>query len=199
MSVDTVVFDIGGVLVHWDPVLAWKEELGADGARAFLARIGFDKLNLACDAGASFAVAASSIANPEDAARLAHYVARYSLTVPHKLAGTWEALYDLKARGVSVHAITNWSADTWPEGLKAHPELAEVFGITIVSGEVGIVKPSTAIFRLLAERAGVAPERCVFIDDGLHNCIAARAAGMDAIHFTGAEALRTALTERGLT
>jgi 2-haloacid dehalogenase len=119
MSVDTVVFDIGGVLVHWDPVLAWKEELGADGARAFLARIGFDKLNLACDAGASFAVAASSIADPEDAERLAHYVARYSLTVPHKLAGTWEALYDLKARGVccttaSLRALPAWTRSISP-------------------------------------------------------------------------------------
>ena len=198
MSVDTVVFDIGGVLVHWDPALAWQDDLGLDGARAFLARIGFDRINLACDAGASFAVAARAVADPEDAARVAQYVPRYTRTVPHKLAGTWEVLHDLKARGLPVHAITNWSVETWPEGVKAHPELAEVFGVTIVSGEVGIIKPSTAIFGLLTQRAGVAPERCVFVDDGLHNCIGARAAGMDAIHFTGAEALRAALAERGL-
>lgn len=193
-----VVFDIGGVLVDWDPVLAWQEDLGPEGARAFLARIGFDKINLACDAGASFAVAAAAIADPGDAARLLDYLPRYARTVPHKVAGTWEILRELKARGVPVHAITNWSAETWPEGVKAHPELGEVFGTTIVSGQEGMIKPGTGIYRLLCARAGVAPDACVFIDDGLHNCIGARAAGMDAIHFTGAEALRAALTERGL-
>ena len=198
MSVDTVVFDIGGVLVDWQPHLAWSGEMGEDAARAFLTRIGFEKINLACDAGARFEDAAAGLSDKEDEARLAAYVARYTRTVPDKIAGTWDLLCALKARGTPLHAITNWSAETWPEGLKAHPELDEVFGTVVVSGEVGIIKPSTQIYQLLCSRAGVAPERCVFIDDGLHNCIGARAAGMDAIHFTDAGALEAALVERGL-
>lgn len=198
MSVDTVVFDIGAVLVDWQPELAWSDELGVDGARDFMARIGFDKINLACDAGARFSEAAKDLADPQDAARLSQYVARYQKTVPRKIEGSWECLYDLKVRGIAVHAITNWSAETWPEGVKAHPELGEVFGTTIVSGEVGMIKPSLEIFRLMTERAGVEPGQCVFIDDGVHNCIGAKAAGMDAIHFTGAETLEAALVERGL-
>ncbi len=198
MSVDTVVFDIGAVLVEWQPELAFADELGFDGASAFLSRIGFDKINLACDAGASFARAAAEIEDPNDAARLASYVERYHLTVPNKIDGTWDCLFDLKDRGVAVHAITNWSAETWPEGLKVHPELGEVFGTTIVSGEVGIIKPSVAIYRVLCERAGVTPEQCVFIDDGLHNCLGARAAGMQAIHFAGPETLRTQLKAQGM-
>lgn len=196
--VDTVVFDIGAVLVDWRPEPAFEEELGPDGARDFLTRIGFDKINLACDAGASFARAANNISNPDDAARLATYVERYALTVPNKIDGTWQCLYDLNARGVPIHAITNWSAETWPEGLKVHPELGEVFGTTIVSGEVGMIKPSVSIYRLLCDRAGVEPGQCLFIDDGLHNCIGAKAAGMDAIHFTGPENLKTELEARGL-
>lgn len=196
--VDTVVFDIGAVLVDWQPELAFVDELGPAGARAFLKRIGFDKINLACDAGASFATAAKEITNPADAARLAQYVKRYPLTVPNKIEGTWDCLYDLKARGLAVHAITNWSAETWPEGLGVHPELGEVFGTTIVSGEVGMIKPSVSIYRLLCERAGITPEQCVFIDDGPHNCLGARTAGMDAIHFTGPDNLRTNLETRGL-
>lgn len=198
MSVETVVFDIGAVLVDWQPELAWSDELGLEGARAFMARVGFEKINLACDAGASFAKAASQIKDPADAERLARYVERYHLTVPQKITGTWDCLYALKDRGIAVHAITNWSAETWPEGLKVHPELGEVFGTTIVSGEVGIIKPSVAIYKLLCERAGVEPSQCVFIDDGPHNCIGARAAGMDAIHFTGADALKLELQQRGL-
>lgn len=198
MSIDTVVFDIGAVLVDWQPELAWADELGFEGARSFMARIGFDKINLAGDAGARFCDAANELADPDDAARLRAYVERYQATVPNKISGTWDCLFDLKERGIAIHAITNWSAETWPEGLKAHPELGEVFGTTIVSGQVGMVKPSVRIFQLLCERAGVSPEQCVFIDDGRHNCIGAKAAGMDAIHFTGPEALRTELQARGL-
>lgn len=198
MTVDTIVFDIGAVLVDWQPELAWVDELGQEGARAFMARIDFDRINLACDAGARFQTAARDIAEPADAARLAQYIERYHLTVPDKITGTWDILFELKERGVALHAITNWSAETWPEGLKVHPELGEVFGTTIVSGEVGMIKPSVAIYKLLCERAQVSADRCVFIDDGQHNCIGARAAGMDAIHFTDPKNLRKALRARGL-
>lgn len=198
MTPSVVVFDIGGVLIDWQPGLAWSEDLGADGAQAFMARVNFDKVNFACDGGATFAGAADLIEDPDDAVHLAQYVARYTRTVPNKITGTWDVLYALKDNGVSLHAITNWSAETWPEGLKVHPELAEVFGTTVVSGEVGVVKPSVEIYRLLCDRAEVSPETCVFIDDSLHNCLGARAAGMDAIHFTGADALAAELTKRGL-
>lgn len=198
MTPDIVVFDIGGVLIDWQPHLAWVDEMDAVEAQAFMDRIAFDKLNLACDAGATFALAASQIADPADAARLGRYVERYQHTVPAKITGTWDILYALKDAGTSVHAITNWSAETWPEGCKAHPELLEVFGTTVVSGEVGVIKPSTEIYALLCHRTDIAPQRCVFIDDGLHNCIGARAAGMDAIHFTGPDALRTELEARSL-
>ena len=198
MSVDTVVFDIGGVLVDWQPHLAWVDDLGEAGARDFLDRIRFDKLNLACDAGAKFAQAATLVDDAEDAARLSQYVGRYTRTVPDKIAGTWDILFALREAGVPLHAITNWSAETWPEGCKAHPELLEVFDTIVVSGEAGVIKPSTEIYTLLCHRADIAPENCVFIDDGLHNCLGARAAGMDAIHFTGPDALRRALQDRGL-
>lgn len=198
MTIDTVIFDIGGVLVDWQPHLAWVDDLGEVGSKAFLDRIGFDKINLACDGGARFADAAGQIADAEDATRLAQYVARYTRTVPDKITRTWDILYSLQGKGVPLHAITNWSAETWPEGLKAHPELGVVFGTTVVSGEVGMVKPSVEIYRLLCERAKVRPEHCTFIDDGLHNCLGAKAAGMDAIHFTGSESLQVQLNERGL-
>ncbi|MEM1151879.1 MAG: HAD-IA family hydrolase [Pseudomonadota bacterium] len=193
-----VVFDIGAVLVDWDPALVWVDDLGAEETAAFLKRINFDKFNIACDAGATFAKAASLLDDPADAERLNQYVPRYTRSVPHKIQGTWDILYALKANGVRVFAITNWSAETWPEGCKAHSELAEVFETTIVSGQVGMIKPSTAIFTHFCEVAGVAAEDCIFTDDGLHNCLGARAAGMDTIHFTGPDGLGAGLKDRGL-
>ena len=79
-----------------------------------------------------------------------------------------------------------------------HPELGQVFGTTIVSGQIGIIKPSVEIYRMFCVRAGLSPGQCVFVDDGLHNCIGAQAAGMDAMHFTSPDTLRAALQDRGL-
>lgn len=194
-----IVFDIGAVLIDWDPVLAFEDAFESrEACEAYLARINFDRLNVAGDAGATFALMAELVGDPGDAALLPEYIERYTKSVFTKIDGTWEILRKLRAQGNPVHAITNWSAETWPEGVKAHPELADAFDTLIVSGEVRMVKPSLAIFDLLCERARVAASDCIFIDDGLQNVAGARAAGMDAIHFTSPEALATALRERGV-
>lgn len=193
-----VVFDIGAVLINWHPALAWSDELGLYGSRAFLNRVGFEKLNFACDGGVLFEDAAQHVADPQDAARVAQYVERYAKTLPSRIEGSWECLYALKEADARVFAITNWSAQTWPAGCAVYPELAEVFETTVVSGQVGMLKPGVGIYHHFLEKAGVAAEDCVFTDDGLHNCLGARAVGMDAIHFTGPDALEAGLKDRGL-
>ena len=198
MSAQAVVFDIGGVLVDWHPHLAWSPEMGEDGARAFMARIEFRARNLRADGGETFADLAAELDDPEDAVRLAAYPSLYARTVQGRVVGTWAVLEELKARGVPTHAITNWSAETWPVGVTVHPQLGEVFGTLIVSGREGITKPDPRIFRLLCARAGLAPEACLFVDDGAHNVESARAAGMDGHHFIDAAAFRDALVGRGL-
>lgn len=199
MNPSIVVFDIGGVLVDWQPHLAWIEELGsADAVAAFMERIDFKTRNARGDGGARFSDMAAELTDPDDRRRLEEYVSLYTKTVMNPVPGTWEVLDRLKACGTPLHAITNWSAETWPEGLKAHPRLGEVFDVTVVSGQEGVMKPDARIFEILCTRADVAPSDCVFIDDGLHNVDGARAAGMDGIHFRGADALEAALRDRGL-
>ena len=199
MSAKVVVFDIGGVLIDWQPHLAWLDELGTrEAVEAFMARIDFPARNLRADGGALFADLASELDDAEDRRRLVEYVGNYPKTVRTRIEGSWDILGRLKASGVEVHAITNWSAETWPRGIEAQPRLADAFGVTVVSGQEGTLKPGARIFETLCDRAGVAPEDCVFIDDGAHNIAGAEAVGMDGIHFTGPAALRDALAERGL-
>jgi HAD superfamily hydrolase (TIGR01509 family) len=194
-----VVFDIGNVLVRWDARLAFAGATGGlDAAEAFMARIGFDALNLRADGGERFADLAAQIADPADRTIFRSYVENHSLAIAERIDGTWDILDRLRNRGVATHAITNWSAETWPAGLRAHPGLATAFGATVVSGHEGVVKPDPAIFAILCARTGLAPGDCVFVDDNIHNVAGAVAAGMDAIHFTGAAALEAALTARGL-
>lgn len=194
-----IVFDIGGVLVDWDPHLAWIEDLGSREAVAdFIDRTDFMARNIRADGGASFTDLASEIADPADRTLFAGYVARYGRTMPTAIAGTWDLLDRLAAKGHGIHAITNWSAETWPEGVKAHPRLAEAFDTLVVSGIEKMLKPGPEIFALLCSRAGVAAGDCLFIDNTAENVAGAQAAGMDAVLFTTPEALEADLIARGL-
>lgn len=196
--VRAVVWDIGGVLVDWRPHLAWSPEMGAPEALAFMERIDFPARNLRADGGETFAALAAELDDPQDAARLAAYPSLYTRTVQNRVAGSWDILDDLIAAGTPVHAITNWSAETWAEGLKVHPRLGELFDTLIVSGREGMTKPDASIFRLLCARAALAPGDAIFIDDGAHNVAGAQAVGMAGHHFTGADVLRADLAARGL-
>jgi 2-haloacid dehalogenase len=193
------VFDIGNVLVGWQPSLAFLPELGSQtNVDAFLERTDFFAHNLRADAGARWEDLAGEIDDPTDRALLANYPARFGQTVPIAIEQSWELMAGLRARGMSIHAITNWSAQTWPAGVAAHPRLGTAFGVTVISGFEGIIKPDPRIFQLLCTRAQLAPNECLFIDDSYANISGASAFGMDTIHFTGPEALRSGLIQRGL-
>lgn len=194
-----IVFDIGNVLIRWDAHRAFLPRLGTRLAvDSFLARIGFSALNLRADGGERFADLAGEIADPQDRALFASYLPNYALTIPATIPGTWALLDRLRARGHAIHAITNWSAETWPIGLATHPRLASAFDVTVVSGIERMLKPEPRIFALLCGRAGVIPADCLLIDDSDRNVAGARAFGMDALPFTTSAALEQALTARRL-
>ncbi len=199
MKPSVVVFDIGGVLLDWQPHLAWIDDLGSrEAVDAFLTRIDFSAKNLRGDGGALFSELAEELDDVDDRALLASYPSRFDRTIQGKINGTWDILRRLKSADVPLHAITNWSAETWPVGVKTHPELGQAFGVTVVSGEEHMLKPQREIYDTLCQRANVAAADCVFIDDSPKNVAGAIAAGMDAIQFTDPEALETALQDRGL-
>ncbi len=194
-----VVFDIGKVLIDWDARLAFAPALGSiEAAEAFIARLNFMDLNLRADGGETFADLAQEIADPDDRAVFETYLGRFALSVPDAIEGSWALMERLRARGYAIHAITNWSAETWPVGVAAHPRLGTAFGVTIVSGREKVLKPAPRIFALLCDRAGLAAADCLFIDDSPKNVAGAQAFGMEAELFTTPEALEAALVARGL-
>jgi 2-haloacid dehalogenase len=193
-----IVFDIGNVLIGWDARLAFAPKLGMAGAEAFIARTGFAALNLQADGGARFADLAQDLPDPQDRALLAAYPASFALSVPEAIEGTWALMDRLRARGLQIHAITNWSAETWPIGVQAHPRLGTAFGVVVVSGQEHMLKPDPRIYALLCQRAGLAPADCLFIDDSPKNVAGAIAAGMAAVLFTDPDTLERDLIDRGL-
>ena len=187
------VIDIEAVLIEWQPALVCADALDCDGASDVIRQIGFDKVNLACDAGANFATASDEITDTEDAAHPRRFVSLYHRAMPNKIGGAWECLYDPKDRGVAVRAISSRSAETSRESAKVRPELDQVFKTTIVSDQVDMIEPSVAIHQLPCNRVGVSADQCIFVDDGLHNCIGAKAVGLDVIRFAGSATLRATL------
>lgn len=194
-----IIFDIGNVLVRWDAAAAFAPALASrEAALAFLDRTGFHALNLRADGGEAFADLSLELADPEDRALFATYTQNYAATISDAIESTWALMDRLRANGHAIHAITNWSAETWDTGVALHPRLGQSFATLVVSGHERVIKPDAAIFALLCQRAGVTPADCVFIDDSPANVEGARTFGMDAIHFTTPEALDAALDARGL-
>ena len=200
-TVSAVVFDLGNVLIRWDPRPALAAAVGPDEADRFLAAADFDfgAWNAAQDAGRPFDDGEAEVAATHP--HWAEHVRGYRPHFAHSLTGpvddTVAILRDLHAAGVPLFALTNWSAETYPLARERY-DFLDLFDDVVVSGAEGLAKPDPAIFAVLRERVGRPLEECVVVDDGQHNVAAAAAAGLDAILFTDTGHLRDDLRARGL-
>jgi 2-haloacid dehalogenase len=194
------VFDLGGVLVHWDPRLLFSQVLDdGEDVDAFLDEIDFASWNQAQDAGKPWveAVAEHTARHPHRAEAIAAYPARFPESVSGPMHDSVAVLHELRERGVRLLALTNWSAELFPTVRDRLPFLDDFEGI-VVSGEVGLAKPDPAIFQVLVQRHGVVPAEAVYVDDVEHNVAAAAELGFLAYHFTDAQRLRVHLVAQGL-
>jgi 2-haloacid dehalogenase len=196
-----VVFDLGNVLIRWDPHPALAAGVGAEEASRFLAAEDFDFMawNHRQDGGRPWPEA-------EDEVRRTHphwhrHAVAYRAHFDHSLLGGLEdnvaVLRDLHRAGVPLFALTNWSAELFPRARERFGFLA-LFEDIVVSGEERLAKPDPEIFAVLRRRIGRPLEDCVFVDDSPANVAAAAAAGMPGVVFTGDRPLRPALRARGL-
>lgn len=195
-----VVFDLGGVLIDWNPRHLYRKMLPDEAAvERFLAEVCSPAWNLEQDRGRSWeeAIARLTREHPDKAELIAAYRGRWLEMLGGPIDGTVAILAELRAREVPLFALTNWSAETYPLALELYDFLGW-FEAVVVSGRERLVKPDPAIFRLLCERHELSPEALVFIDDNPKNAAAAAALGMEGIHFTSPEVLRTDLTRLGL-
>lgn len=195
-----VVFDIGNVLVLWEPRALYAKIFATqDDVEWFIANVCTHDWNLEQDLGRSFAdgVRALTARFPDHAEAIAAYDRRWHETVLGPIDGSVAILEDLAARGTPLYAITNFNQDKFRETVDRFPFL-RLFRDIVVSGEERLLKPDPAIYHRLLARNGLAAGTCVFIDDSLKNVAGAQAVGMQAIHFTGPEALRGALAGMGL-
>jgi len=195
-----VVWDFGGVLVDWDPFPAVAAGVGEDAARAFFDGFDFGAWNYACDAGRTWdeALAILERDHPELVPAGKAYRANFDKALVGEIPGTHAIVRHLHRQRFRQFGLTNWSDELYHAYAPQRFETLTLLEDVVVSGTVRLAKPDPAIYRLAGERSGLPLSSLVFVDDSPKNVEAARAAGMHALHFTDADALRADLQALGV-
>lgn len=200
VDINHIVFDIGRVLLHYDPELAFLAVIPDPAERRdFLATVCTNTWNVEQDRGRSWADAEAILLaeHPTHEEWIRAFRRNWRLMVPHALDDSVAIYEALLAEGRDVTLLTNFAPHTYAEAREIFPFLDRARGVT-VSGAVGIIKPDPAIYVLHAETFGLSPSHTLFIDDSVPNVLGARAAGWHAIHFTAPAALRGELARFGI-
>jgi len=198
-SFDTVVFDLGGVLIDWDPRYLYRRLFDDEAAMEhFLAEICTPLWNHQQDAGRSWheAVATLSAQHPQHAELIDAFHTRWPEMLGGAMAPSVAVLDELRGRGLRLYALTNWSRETFPVARERYDFLRWFDGI-VVSGEESLAKPDPAIFQRTIERFSLVPRQTIYIDDAPRNVAAAFQAGMRSLRFQDAETLRAQLCRLG--
>lgn len=200
MAMHTVVFDLGGVLVDWNPRYLLRKVMPGQEAEmeTILADVLNHDWNLARDAGDSWpqAMAALEAQYPQWTDIFRTYDERWAETLGGAHEDTVEVLRELKAAGTPLLALSNWSAEKFPLA-EARFDWLELFDGVIVSGRIKMIKPDAEIFEYLLDTYDLKAADAFFIDDNEPNVISARTLGIHAHHFSGTAALREDLAASG--
>jgi len=200
-KIETVVFDLGGVLVDWDPRKVYRQIFDTEEEIDWF----FDNIctmdwNEEQDAGRPLSEATNMkiIEHPQWAEHIKAYYGRWEEMLGDAIEDTLGILQDLRAvPNLKLVALTNWSAETFPVALEKFEFLQWFEGI-VVSGTEKTRKPFPDIYQIVFERHDVDPSTAVFIDDNLRNVQASESLGMKAIHFHRNGSLRKKLKGLGL-
>ena len=196
----TVVFDVGKVLIEWDPRHLYRKVFDdPERMEWFLENVCSNAWNLEQDRGRPWPLAEQLLIDqhPDWAEEIRLFRRRWREMVPYAVDDSVAVLQDLLDAGVPLYAITNFAADTFREAQDIYPFLTRFRGI-VCSGEIGAIKPDPVIYRRLAEVHGVDLRTALFIDDSQRNVDGSKAAGMPAILFTDGSTLRRDLRKLGL-
>ncbi len=191
--IDNVIFDLGGVLVDWDPKYLYSKVFNNDEKRinSFLTEVCTPEWNVEQDAGRSLAEATQLLVEkfPEQEDYIRLFYDRWEEMIRGEVRGTVTLLEELKKTDShNLYALTNWSAETFPVALERFDFLGFFQGI-VVSGEEKTRKPFRRIYEILFDRYEVDPRSSIFIDDSLPNVETAIELGMTGIHFRHPEQL----------
>jgi len=201
-QIDTIIFDLGGVLIDWNPEYVYLEVFNGDKKKVdwFLNTICTHDWNIEQDAGRTFHDATEFLVKqyPEYENWIRIYYDRWEDMLGGIIPETVTLLDNLKKiKTHRLYALTNWSAEAFPVALQRYEFLQHFEGI-VVSGEEKTRKPFSKIYEITLERYQINPKKSIFIDDNFDNVEAAKKLGINGIHFKSATQLKEELINLGI-
>ncbi len=195
-DIETVVFDLGGVLIDWNPRYVYNTVFeDPKEVEFFLTEVCSNSWNAEQDRGRTFeeAIRIKQAEFPKYHREIAFYFERWTEMIGGPINDTVEILEKLfSERKTRLYALTNWSAETFPFAWENYSFLKLFEGI-LVSGKENLIKPDPKIYELLLSRFDIQPEKSLFIDDSLKNVEGARSCNMHAIHYKSPSELKKEL------
>lgn len=200
-TIDTVIFDLGGVLVDWNPEYLFRKIFDNEAEmRRFLTEITTSEWNELQDAGRPLAEATEWLVerHPRYEEQIRAYYGRWEEMLGGAIEATVAILEQLhRQRSHRLYALTNWSDETFPVARERFTFLRFFEGI-LVSGREKLKKPDPRIYQRLLQRYAIEPSRALFIDDSRRNVAGAESVGLHAIHFESPEQLAGQLRAMGI-
>lgn len=199
MPVEAVVFDIGNVLIQWNPERFYDARLGEGERKRLFAEVPLHEMNLGLDRGDPFKTSVYALADqyPVWAKEIRHWHDSWLDFAHSDIAHSIRLLRALRRKAVPVYALSNFGLGPFEIAQRAFPVLSE-FDQTYISGALGCIKPDAEIYQHLEEGSGRAPESLLFADDRPENIAAAEIRGWQTHLFTTPEGWAARLVEAGL-
>lgn len=201
MEIKAIIFDLGGVLVDWNPAYLFDKLIPDEAKRKqFFDEICTNAWNEEQDAGRSLQEATQMLVDqyPEWTEYIEAYYGRWEEMLAGPIQGTVDLFRELKERNqYPIYALTNWSAELFPIALQKF-DFLHWFDGRVVSGEEKSRKPYPEFYQLTLDRFNLQPQETLFIDDNLRNVLAAEALGIQCIRFENPEQLRVELQQRNV-
>ncbi|KIC22081.1 HAD family hydrolase [Leisingera sp. ANG-Vp] len=199
MPIEAVVFDIGRVLIEWEPERFYDSRIGEARRKQLFAEVPLHPVNLEIDRGAPFHASIYALAeqHPQWSQQIRWWHDCWLQMVPQEIQHSVRLMRALQNKGVPVFALSNFGAETFETACDAYPFLRG-FDHTFVSAHLKTVKPEPEIYAILERETGVVPDRLLFTDDRPENIDAAQARGWQTHLFTSPAPFAARLVQEGL-
>lgn len=199
MKPEAVVFDIGNVLIEWQPERFYDAQIGQDRRRAMFGAVDLHGMNDRVDMGHHFTdtIYACAEENPEWRQEIRMWHDRWIEMATPVIDHSLRLMKALQGKGVPVFSLTNFGIQSYDLAASHYPFLRE-FDRDFISGHLGMIKPAPAIYAAVEDGSGLPPEALLFTDDRADNIAAAAARGWGTHHFTGPQGWAARLVSEGL-
>jgi 2-haloacid dehalogenase len=196
-----IIFDFGGVVIHWDPRRVYRRFVLTDAAiDGFFREVGFHQWNADQDRGAmtwDAAVAELASRFPHHRQLISAYHEFWEDSIAGPIEGTVRIIERLRASGQRLVGLSNWSSEKFRLTQQRY-DLFKLFDEIVISGDVKVMKPEREIFEITLRKLGLRADECLFIDDSKSNVDGAAAMGFQVIHFQSPSQLEADLQQLGL-